>query len=41
MGWLTVSGVKSITIMTGHDSMQAGIVLKKELSILNLDLKTI
>ena len=37
MGWLTVPEVQSIIIMVGHGSVQADMVLEKELGVLHLD----
>ena len=39
MGWLTVSEVQFIIIMVGHGSVQADIVLEKELRVPHLDLQ--
>ena len=36
--WLTVSEVQSIITMAGHGSVQASMVLEKELRVLHLDL---
>ena len=36
-GWLTISEVQSVIIMAGHGSMQADMVLEKELRVLRFD----